>query len=319
MELVDKMMEAAKVKDEKIYNVYSSIKEVFSTKSLDELNSDIIKNLEKDLDEDMKYYDELRGKLAQLGRLSEEVEGIKEKLSRMKEERGKLEKRLMSISYDGRKHLMLREKRDSELEKLRNLREERGGLAKEIEVKKDWMMSLKKEIERIKKEVEEIPAMEKLLMVLKDIREKFGKDGIQRILRDRARPAIERAAKVIFSEFNLDYTDLTIKDDYDVILRKPSAEVKIDQISGGELIAIALAIRLAIAKAFIRNMELIMLDEPTIHLDEQRIESLVEILKRKIVPQTIVVTHEDTLKMAADNLIEVRNEGGVSTVEVKKS
>ncbi|MCD6380946.1 MAG: hypothetical protein J7L50_01290, partial [Candidatus Odinarchaeota archaeon] len=229
------------------------------------------------------------------------------------------EKRLTSISYDEREHLKLKEKRDSELERLRNLREERGGLAKEIEVKKDWMMSLKKEIEQIKKEVEEIPAMEKLVRILKDIREKFGKDGIQKILRDRARPAIERAAKVIFSEFNLDYTDITIKDDYDVILRKPSAEVKIDQISGGELIAIALAIRLAIAKAFIRNMELIMLDEPTIHLDEQRIESLVEILKRKIVPQTIVVTHEDTLKMAADNLIEVRNEGGVSIVEVKKS
>ncbi|MHA1505783.1 MAG: AAA family ATPase [Candidatus Asgardarchaeia archaeon] len=317
--LIDGKVEIARVKDELFYEIYSSLEEVFSTKDLEKLSIGLIKRIESKLDEGMNYYDELRRKLAQLDRISKEIEEIKRKVSRMRGDKRKLEERLKEVSYNEEEHLRLKEKRDFELENLRNLREERGGLAREIEVKKSWMKSLEKEIEEIRKEVEEIPAMERLIKILKDIREKFGKDGIQKILRERARPAIERAAKVIFSEFNLDYTDITIKDDYDVILRKPSAEVKIDQISGGELIAIALAIRLAIAKAFIRNIELIMLDEPTIHLDEQRIESLVEILKRKIVPQTIVVTHEDTLKMAADNLIEVRNEGGVSIVEVKRS
>ncbi|MFQ5975494.1 MAG: AAA family ATPase [Candidatus Hydrothermarchaeales archaeon] len=87
-------------------------------------------------------------------------------------------------------------------------------------------------------------------------------------------------------------------------------------LSGGEKIASALALRIGIAKALSGSaMELIILDEPTTHLDTVRRRDLVEIIKRlSSIPQTIVVTHDKEFESAADTLIEVEKIKGVSSV-----
>ena len=51
----------------------------------------------------------------------------------------------------------------------------------------------------------------------------------------------------------------------------------IDQISGGERVALAIALRLAIARVLSGKVETIM-DEPTTYLDEERRKELVNIL-----------------------------------------
>ncbi|MEE9474201.1 MAG: hypothetical protein V3V36_00865, partial [Candidatus Hydrothermarchaeaceae archaeon] len=62
-------------------------------------------------------------------------------------------------------------------------------------------------------------------------------------------------------------------------------------------------------------MELIILDEPTIHLDSQRRRDLVEIIKKlSSIPQTIVVTHDKEFEQAADRLILVEKVRGISKV-----
>ena len=80
--------------------------------------------------------------------------------------------------------------------------------------------------------------------------------------------------------------------------------------------AAALALRVGLSRAISGPvMELIILDEPTIHLDAQRRKELVDVIKRlATIPQTIVVTHDKEFEEAADTIIEVEKRNGVSVV-----
>src|SRR5918992_1308230 len=76
-------------------------------------------------------------------------------------------------------------------------------------------------------------------------------------------------------------------------------DIEMDSLSGGEKVAVALALRLAIAQMVSLNkIDFIILDEPTIHLDEERRKSLVAIIsdffKEGLGPlsQIIIITHD---------------------------
>jgi exonuclease SbcC len=99
----------------------------------------------------------------------------------------------------------------------------------------------------------------------------------------------------------------------------PVGKTTLDMISGGERIAVALALRLGITKALSGGtLELIMLDEPTIHLDTFRRSELIDILKRmSIIPQMIIVTHDVDLEEAAENIIKVEKVEEISRVMVE--
>ncbi|NIQ07434.1 MAG: hypothetical protein GWO20_17440 [Candidatus Korarchaeota archaeon] len=62
-------------------------------------------------------------------------------------------------------------------------------------------------------------------------------------------------------------------------------------------------------------MNLLILDEPTIYLDDDRIEGLIEVLRSlESIPQVIVVTHNGKLVECADTIFRVRKEGHTSKV-----
>ena len=152
--------------------------------------------------------------------------------------------------------------------------------------------------------------------LLTHIRNLYGKNGIQRDLRNISRPLIQKHTKEFFNEFNFNYSDLTIDDDYEVTVYGPEGESSMSMVSGGEKIAIALALRLGITQAMANGeLDTILLDEPTIHLDSSRKHELINLLKEmSSLPQMIIVTHEAQLENAADNLIKVEKENGISRV-----
>ena len=86
-------------------------------------------------------------------------------------------------------------------------------------------------------------------------------------------------------------------------------------LSGGEKIVIALALRLGIAKAISKNkMELLVLDEPTIHLDSERRTELIDIIRKiNVVPQMIVVSHDEEMEALSTNIIKISKNNGIST------
>ena len=178
--------------------------------------------------------------------------------------------------------------------------------------------TIEKTIENNRKNKEEYIAIKEYYSLLEELRTLYGKDGIQGDLRSQSRPLIQKYTREFFEKFNFNYSDLILDNEYNISIFGPEGEANIDMVSGGEKIAIALALRLGITQAMSKgNIETILLDEPTIHLDSYRRQELISVLRSmSVIPQMLIVTHDDELENAADTLIRVIKEDGISNVEI---
>jgi len=297
----------------------------------------------------------LRKKAAELSLKREKVSKELQELYSEKEELLALEKRYTELSGQasgymeaeqrltkGRKSLaeaekklkaLLKELKTMEPEKnayealkakLKESRSEMEALSAAYERQKGRLESLKESMKRLSDEKKQIKGMkaehEKLarfIKTLNEIRAVFDKSGLQLELRKRAMPLIEQYMREFFREFNFEYSDISLDENYDVTLYGSGGEMTAGMISGGERIASALALRLGISKALASsNAETVLLDEPTIFLDEQRRQDLIEVLKKTdLLPQMIVVTHDNAMEDAADSIVMIVKKKGISMVE----
>ena len=109
--------------------------------------------------------------------------------------------------------------------------------------------------------------------------------------------------------FGIGVSSITIKEDHREMVIEcygPRGHVKTSSMSGGEKVAIALALRFALA--YIMGgykLDFIVLDEPTVHLDAERKSSLVDIISRlggedSPLKQIIIITHDSEIFENAD-------------------
>jgi DNA repair protein SbcC/Rad50 len=143
-----------------------------------------------------------------------------------------------------------------------------------------------------------------MLNNLEKIRSKvFNRDGpVALRLRSWVLKVLSAKASEYLSMFKIGISkiDLTEKArDVQVTCYGTYGDIDMDSLSGGEKVAVALALRLAIAQMVSLNkLDFIILDEPTIHLDEERRKSLVNIIsdffKEGLGPlsQIIIITHD---------------------------
>jgi len=189
----------------------------------------------------------------------------------------------------------------------------------ETEIKKDEDNITKNN--NILKELEDIALEQKnlkdYLQLLDRQREIYSKDGVQKDLRKNVRPLIEKETLDIFNEFDFDYSGIKLDEDYNITIYNKNEELDSKIISGGEKIVIALSLRLGIAKVLSENKtDLLILDEQTIHLDEERRKSLIDIIREiNFVPQMIVVTHDDEMESLSNNIIKITKQNGISAID----
>jgi DNA repair protein SbcC/Rad50 len=133
--------------------------------------------------------------------------------------------------------------------------------------------------------------------------EVFNRDGFVGLsLRSWALKMISMKASDYASLFNIGISriDLTEKArDVEVICFGRHGEIDMDSLSGGEKVAVALALRLAIAYMMGSNkLDFIFLDEPTTNLDDERRKSLVKIISDAFregvgpLSQIVIITHD---------------------------
>jgi exonuclease SbcC len=102
--------------------------------------------------------------------------------------------------------------------------------------------------------------------------------------------------------------------DYDIVLIEDGRERTFRQLSGGEQMSAALAVRLAVLK-ILTSSDVVFLDEPTQNLDESRRERLAqEIMRIKDFRQMVIISHDDTFNASLENVIEIEKINGESRV-----
>lgn len=107
-------------------------------------------------------------------------------------------------------------------------------------------------------------------------------------------------------------------EDYGIILEENGFERPFVNLSGGEQMAAALSVRLALLKQ-LSDVRLAFFDEPTTNMDAERRERLAEqishITDRKTFDQLFVISHDDTFEGYVDNVISV-NPSEVNNAEL---
>lgn len=203
----------------------------------------------------------------------------------------------------------LLQKREEELnEELKISREKIGNINSDITYLKEKLQEALKKEERLKEEKDRIERLKLKIQLTKSFREKIknmGKEVSKNMLKEIEILATEnfrkitgRGEKIIWSNED--------KDRYAIYLFGDRGELKFEQLSGGEQVAVAISIRGAMSEIF-TDSKFSIFDEPTNNLDSERRRSLAdsigEILKN--LEQSIIVTHDDTFREMAQRVIEL--------------
>lgn len=193
-------------------------------------------------------------------------------------------------------------------EKVAEIREKLGGINGEIKNLNDKLAKIKEHENIIRDKKKSLEKLKMKLELTKAFRERIksmGKEVSKNMLKEIEILATEnfrkitgRGEKVIWSNED--------KDKYSVYLSGDRGELRFEQLSGGEQVAVAISIRGAMSELFTESRFSIF-DEPTNNLDSERRKSLAdsigEILKN--LEQSIIVTHDDTFREMAQKVIEL--------------
>jgi len=174
----------------------------------------------------------------------------------------------------------------------------------------------------------EVNRLEKLAQVLHFVRESIRKAGPQ-IARRRVQ-AVSYSANRIFRQILLstnrdggadgssDPGTLNWDNTYEVTVRRSGDDLVFKQLSGGEKMAAAIAIRIALLSLMTSNLRLLFLDEPTANMDDARRNQLAEqIAHLEGLNQLFVITHDDAFERAAHHVLQVVKHNDISKVENK--
>lgn len=164
-----------------------------------------------------------------------------------------------------------------------------------------------KVIDSSNKIIEQLRHASEFVKVLAKIRSAvFYRDGaVGKSIRSWAIKMISEKASEYASLFNIGISRIELEEGAREIAMTcygRQGEIDMDSLSGGEKVAIALALRLGIAYMMGSNkVDFVILDEPTTHLDEERKKALVRIISEAFrdgagpLAQMIIITHDSEI------------------------
>ncbi|WP_286033441.1 AAA family ATPase [Fusobacterium necrogenes] len=306
--------------DEKILEIKEKIKQIVEelekNKDIEKKFKNIIIELEENeekvinLEKAKELYIENYKKALEKDRYVESFQKIEENLKLENENIKKIEgslvlKKEKLFTYD-KENLNNEEKKLDE--EFKALKTKLGGIEIEISYQKEKLSEIKEKEKRLKEEKEKIEKLKLKVYLTKNFREKIknmGKEVAKNILKEIELIATENFRKITGRGEKINWSNED-KDKYSVYLLGDKGELKFEQLSGGEQVAIAIAIRGAMSEIF-TNSKFSIFDEPTNNLDRERrkylADSIAEILKN--LDQSIIVTHDDTFREMAEKVIEL--------------
>ncbi|MCS7122015.1 MAG: DNA double-strand break repair ATPase Rad50 [Archaeoglobaceae archaeon] len=279
-----------------------------------------IKNSEKELENEKKIMDE---KLKRKEIEERTLEDLKRRYKEVNEIYFEVSK-----GYNEELHKDLKKKVEFLTSEFSKAEEGIQRVQKVIQSIGEDIISLEKQIEKLRDLARKAEIIERnVVPELEKIREKFR--NYKNIVAEASMREIEDIASKIFEELtDGKYNGIRLKrtlekvEKIKIFVIYQGEEKDLTFLSGGELIALAIAFRLALTIFLVRGkIPVLILDEPTPFLDEERRKKLVEIISNYLrkIPQVIIVTHDEELKDAADRIIRVHAVGGISKVSYVES
>jgi exonuclease SbcC len=186
-----------------------------------------------------------------------------------------------------------------------------GALENEIERDKKDIKEKEDALSKLKNVISILEDAKKFRDFLVDVREKvYYRDGsVLKSLRSWAIKEVSRLATEHLGLFNINVDGIKleeVKNELEIKSYQRGREVDTDRLSGGEKVAAALALRLAIGDILgARRLGFFILDEPTVHLDSDNKRRLAEVFSAlsKGITQVIVITHDEEVFEEADAIL----------------
>ena len=194
------------------------------------------------------------------------------------------------------------EEKREELKKKRDHKEDND---KKWGVVDNQKQTAEKTIQEIEKSITELEKVKDYVSKLDNIQKHvFNRDGsVATSLRSWALNSISIKASEYLSVLNTKIQRIVLSEkarDVSIACHSKTEVLELESLSGGEKVSVALALRLGMANLLgSSNLNLMILDEPTTHLDAERKKSLVEVLahlseieKSQTPMQFLIITHD---------------------------
>jgi exonuclease SbcC len=197
--------------------------------------------------------------------------------------------------------------RDTIATLVEGLRRQRKQL-EEAEARIEHLTEVEEKLEQARAELVELKELLSLMEFLRQVVRDAGPKVTQALVKVISAQAARLYADIMADRSaRLDWTE-----DYEIILKSNGRERGFQQLSGGEQMAAALAVRLALLKE-VSAIDLAFFDEPTANLDDRRRDNLAEqILNVQGFSQLFVISHDDTFEQDTDHVVRVMKEDGRS-------
>jgi DNA repair protein SbcC/Rad50 len=251
-----------------------------------------------------------------LEKIETSYDQLRSRLQDLEGHRAELDRRALETKevYDKQEHQRIIEELD---EKLRVFNEKKGiltQLLKQIDQEKSIESDVKEKKEELMASEVELKEIESDAAFFDEIRASFKKLSSLRPVYTRE---ISKHAERYWSSLVGGGSQLFWQEDYLIFKTINDNVISLYEMSGGEKISACLSVRLALQEV-IGGLGLFILDEPTVHLDEERRNNLAsQIGAIKGLSQVIVISHDDAFHSHTRQQITIQrgSDGGGSSVE----
>lgn len=218
----------------------------------------------------------------------------------------------LTKKFDETRYKELEEQNSKILEELSRLKGEFNQITKRIKDLKDKLelyKKIEKELDESLRKQRRYNSIETFVSRMRDWYRDSGKIITQAMLRK-----ISNRASSIFQDI-MDTPNLKLEwtNEYEVKVGSKYGEKTFNQLSGGEQMATALSIRLALLLS-LSDINIAFFDEPTANLDPEKRMNLANCIRKiKGFTQLFIISHDDTFENLTDNIIVFEKDNDEST------
>jgi len=200
--------------------------------------------------------------------------------------------------FDQQEFLKNIESRDGSMTRLSQINQEYGEISGNIK-------KAKMELEKLDSTLTELKHVQGYVTELEQIQENvYNRDGpVGKSLRSWSLEIISQKASEYLEKLNTKIQRISLSEktrDVDISCYSRNTTLDLESLSGGEQVSVALALRLGMSHLLgASNLNFMILDEPTAHLDSERRKSLVNVLSQLTnlkeddsSMQFIIITHD---------------------------